>query len=170
MPVTAWFRPINQIRCSLPLLCSLPHLHGKSKIASVGSVSRIPATEIEDVIVKSLQRASYRSKVMAVLQWDAGRGPQRVAGIRSHASMSRGSSGSGAEVGRRRRNILTRPTTASSLEFRGRSRHPGDPRRILLHGIPGTEAVRTRIEPVARACVSAIARGRRSPTRSCQVE
>src|SRR5450432_2167784 len=33
---------------------SLPHLHGESKIASVGSVSRIPATEIEDVILKSL--------------------------------------------------------------------------------------------------------------------
>jgi hypothetical protein len=32
---------------------SLPHLHGESKTASVGSVSRIPATEIEDVIVKS---------------------------------------------------------------------------------------------------------------------
>jgi site-specific DNA recombinase len=34
---------------------SLPHLHGESKTAPVGSVSRIPATEIEDVIVKSLQ-------------------------------------------------------------------------------------------------------------------
>src|SRR5882762_66968 len=33
---------------------SLPHLHGESKTASVGSVSRIPATEIEGVIVKSL--------------------------------------------------------------------------------------------------------------------
>ncbi len=33
---------------------SLPHLHGESKTASVGSVSRIPATDIEDVIAKSL--------------------------------------------------------------------------------------------------------------------
>src|SRR5258707_1274656 len=33
---------------------SLPHLHGESKIASVGSVSRIPATEIEDIVVKSI--------------------------------------------------------------------------------------------------------------------
>jgi len=30
---------------------SLPHLHGESKIASVGSVSRIPATEVEDIVV-----------------------------------------------------------------------------------------------------------------------
>src|SRR3979490_1340132 len=33
---------------------SLPHLHGESKTASVGSVSRIPAAAIEDIIVKSL--------------------------------------------------------------------------------------------------------------------
>src|SRR4051794_25243296 len=33
---------------------SLPHLYGESKTASVGSVSRIPATEIEDVVVKSI--------------------------------------------------------------------------------------------------------------------
>jgi site-specific DNA recombinase len=41
---------------------SLPHLHGESKIASVGSVSRIPATEIEDVIVKSLQEYLFARK------------------------------------------------------------------------------------------------------------
>src|SRR6266404_6594866 len=33
---------------------SLPHLHGESKTAIVGSVSRVPAAEIEDVIAKSL--------------------------------------------------------------------------------------------------------------------
>jgi site-specific DNA recombinase len=33
---------------------SLPHLHGESKIASVGSVPRVPATDIENIIVKSL--------------------------------------------------------------------------------------------------------------------
>src|SRR3982074_1856038 len=33
---------------------SLPHLHGESKTASVGSVSRVPATDIESIIVKSL--------------------------------------------------------------------------------------------------------------------
>jgi site-specific DNA recombinase len=31
---------------------SLPHLKGESKTVSVGSVSRIPATDIEDIIVK----------------------------------------------------------------------------------------------------------------------
>src|SRR3979411_2394506 len=33
---------------------SLPHLHGESKTAAVGSVSRVPATDIENIIVKSL--------------------------------------------------------------------------------------------------------------------
>jgi site-specific DNA recombinase len=33
---------------------SLPHLKGESKIVSVGSVSRIPATDIEGIIVKSM--------------------------------------------------------------------------------------------------------------------
>jgi DNA invertase Pin-like site-specific DNA recombinase len=33
---------------------SLPHLKGESKTASVGSVSRIPATDIEDIIVRSV--------------------------------------------------------------------------------------------------------------------
>jgi hypothetical protein len=33
---------------------SLPHLHGESKTASVGSISRVPAAEIEDIVVKSI--------------------------------------------------------------------------------------------------------------------
>jgi hypothetical protein len=33
---------------------SLPHLQGESRTVSVGSVSRIPATDIEDIIVKSV--------------------------------------------------------------------------------------------------------------------
>src|ERR1700694_4939146 len=33
---------------------SLPHLKGESKTISVGSVSRIPATDIEDIIIKSV--------------------------------------------------------------------------------------------------------------------
>jgi hypothetical protein len=33
---------------------SLPHLKGESRTVSVGSVSRIPATDIEDIIVKSV--------------------------------------------------------------------------------------------------------------------
>src|SRR5712672_1403888 len=38
---------------------SLPHLKGESKTVSVGSVSRIPATDVEDIIVKSVHE--YRA-------------------------------------------------------------------------------------------------------------
>jgi hypothetical protein len=33
---------------------ALPRMHGESKTAAVGSVSRVPATDIENTIVKSL--------------------------------------------------------------------------------------------------------------------
>src|ERR1700756_4182754 len=33
---------------------SLPCLHGAAKTAKVGSVTRVPATDIEDVVLKSL--------------------------------------------------------------------------------------------------------------------
>jgi site-specific DNA recombinase len=33
---------------------SLPCLHGAAKTAKIGSVTRVPATDIEDVVVKSL--------------------------------------------------------------------------------------------------------------------
>src|SRR6202051_3477998 len=35
---------------------SLPHVYGESKTASVGSVSRVPAAEIEGVIIKTLHK------------------------------------------------------------------------------------------------------------------
>src|SRR3977135_2306154 len=35
---------------------SLPHLHGESKSASVGSISRVPATDIEDAVVNFLHK------------------------------------------------------------------------------------------------------------------
>src|ERR1700716_3062873 len=34
---------------------SMPHLNGESKTVSVGSVSRIPAPDIENIIVKSVK-------------------------------------------------------------------------------------------------------------------
>jgi len=33
---------------------SLPHLHGESRTASVGAVSRVPAADVENIVVKSL--------------------------------------------------------------------------------------------------------------------
>src|SRR5882762_5484225 len=46
---------------------SLPHLKGESKTVSVGSVSRIPATDVEDIIVKSVHEylAAQRAQLTA---------------------------------------------------------------------------------------------------------
>src|SRR5229473_1507711 len=64
---------------------SLPHLHGESKTASVGSVSRIPAADIEDIIVKSLNEhlISQREKPTSSLAHvrDSNVALEQVAGI-----------------------------------------------------------------------------------------
>src|SRR5258705_8196323 len=59
-PVKSWslaFRVVDRaVHCGVRYrsYVSLPHLHGESKTASVGSISRVPATDIESIIVKSL--------------------------------------------------------------------------------------------------------------------
>src|SRR6202166_2907653 len=55
MSVIAWF-PTHATKAGVRYryYVSLPHLHGESKTASVGSVSRVPATDIESIIVTSL--------------------------------------------------------------------------------------------------------------------
>src|SRR6266403_1821632 len=67
---------------------SLPHLHGESKTASAGSVSRIPAADIEDVIVKSLEEhlaaRQDKSTISAARIGGCGDLAQLVAGIVVH--------------------------------------------------------------------------------------
>src|SRR5258708_21419826 len=48
---------------------SLPHLYGESKTASVGSVSRVPATEIENIIVKSLNEHCLVNAIARGRRW-----------------------------------------------------------------------------------------------------
>ena len=52
---------------------SLPHLYGESKTALVGSVSRVPATDIEDIIVNSLNVHLIVQKKECKLQHDTRR-------------------------------------------------------------------------------------------------
>src|SRR6266436_2487804 len=64
---------------------STPFLHGEAKTASAGSVSRIPAADIEDVIVKSLKEhlaaKQDKSTIGAVRIGDRGDLAQLIAGI-----------------------------------------------------------------------------------------
>jgi site-specific DNA recombinase len=62
---------------------STPFLHGEAKTASAGSVSRVPAAEIEDVVVKSLKEhlAANEATISAVQLGDFGTVALLVAAI-----------------------------------------------------------------------------------------
>jgi DNA invertase Pin-like site-specific DNA recombinase len=138
---------------------SLPHLHGESKTASVGSVSRIPATEIEDVIVNSLHEYLIAQKEKPssggtrvgdrkVLQDSIA----RIEVHQDHLAM-RLKSAAGEETSSSADDLLISIAWQKPPSRRSR--------QILLpHGVPRNEVRPTRVERRARL-VSAIARGRR---------
>jgi site-specific DNA recombinase len=137
---------------------SLPHLHGESKTASVGSVSRIPATDIEDVIV------TFHEHLIAQKAKPSSSGTQvgdrkvlqdSIARIDVHEDhlAIRLKSADDEETSDSTDNHLLSVPWQKPPSKRAR--------RILLpHGIPRNEVRPTRIERRARL-VSAIARGRR---------
>jgi site-specific DNA recombinase len=136
---------------------SLPHLKGESKTTSVGSVSRIPATEIENIIVKSVNEH---------LQHD-----QPSSG-RAHANDLSLITEQVVRIDVRKDRLIVRFKSAGTDE----ESHSADDqmlsipwqkppsrksRQILIPlGVPRNEVRPTRIERRARL-VNAIARGRR---------
>ncbi len=133
---------------------SLPHLHGESKTASVGSVSRIPATEIEDVIIKSLHAQKKNPSSKATQIGDRKILQDSIARIDVHEDhLAIRLSSADDET--------SDPTDDRLLSIPWQKPPSRRSREILLpHGIPRNEVRRTRIERRARL-VSAIARGRR---------
>jgi site-specific DNA recombinase len=138
---------------------SLPHLHGESKTASVGSISRVPATDIESIIVKSLNEHLIAQK-------------EKPASSQTHVRDSKAALEQVARIDVYEDRLAVRLKSADDEE-------PSDPaddyllsipwqkppsrksKQILVpHGIPKREIRPTRIERRARL-VSAIARGRR---------
>jgi site-specific DNA recombinase len=138
---------------------SLPHLHGESKTASVGSVSRIPATDIEDAIVKSLHERLIAQKEKPCCSGtqvgDRRVWQDSIARIDVHEDHL-------AIRLKSADNEETSDTTADHLLSIPWQKPPSKrARQILLpHGVPRNEVRPTRIERRARL-VSAIARGRR---------
>jgi site-specific DNA recombinase len=138
---------------------SLPHLHGESKTACVGSVSRVSAAEIEDVIVQSLQKP-----LIAQTEKPSSSGTHIV----DHNVLQ----GSIARIDIHEDHLAvwlksaddeeTSDTTAEHLLSIPWQKPPSKrARQILLpHGVPRNEVRPTRIGRRARL-VSAIARGRR---------
>jgi DNA invertase Pin-like site-specific DNA recombinase len=138
---------------------SLPHLNGESKIASVGSVSRVPAADIEDVIVKFLgqhlvaQKEKQTSSAPQI--GDRKTVLELVARIDVHEDRLavRLKSADAEEASDKADDHL--------LSIPWRKPPSRKSRQILIpHGIPKNEVRPTRIERRARL-VNAIARGRR---------
>jgi site-specific DNA recombinase len=138
---------------------SLPHLHGESKTASVGSVSRVPATDIEDVIVKSLHEHLIAQKEKPsssgtqvgdrkVLQDSI----ERIDVHENHLTIRLKSADDDETSDSTDDHLLCIPWQKPPSK---------KDRQILLpHSVPRSEVRPTRIERRARL-VSAIARGRR---------
>jgi len=136
---------------------SLPHLHGESKTASVGSVSRVPATDIEDTIVNSLNESLVvqREKPNSIITR-----PDRKVILEQVARV---------DVHEDRLAIRLKPAGDEGkadaaddlLSVPWLKPPPRKSRQILIpHDIPKSEVRPTRIERRARL-VNAIARGRR---------
>jgi hypothetical protein len=138
---------------------SLPHLHGESKTATVGSVSRIPATDIEDIIVKSLDEhlIAQKEKPASGIADSGDRQLvlEQVARVEVHEDrlvirLKAAEAEEAADLG-----------NGHSLSIPWQKLPSRKSRQILVpHGIPKNEVRPTRIERRARL-VSAIARGRR---------
>jgi hypothetical protein len=137
---------------------SLPHLKGESKTVSVGSVSRIPATDIEDIIVKSVSehlvaqdgqstssspRADDRSVMIAaqVVRIDVHK-DRVIVRLKSAGTEEESTDGQSLSI------LWQKPPSRKS-------------RQILIPlGVPRNEVRPIRIERRARL-VNAISRGRR---------
>src|SRR5467141_2327682 len=138
---------------------SLPHLYGESKTASVGSVSRIPAIDIEDTIVNSLNKRLIVQKEKpnsSITRLDDRKVIlEQVARIDVHED----------RLAIRLKFANDEETSDAAdnhlLSIPWQKPPSRKSRQILVpHGIPKSEVRPTRIERRARL-VSAIARGRR---------
>jgi site-specific DNA recombinase len=136
---------------------SLPLLHGESKTASVGSVSRIPAASIEDTIIKSLnEHLIAQIEMPSSTQVADGQAVlEHVARIDVHVDhlIIRFKAADGEEIPNSEdEQLLSIPWQKASFR---------KSRQILVpHGMTPNEVRPTRIERRARL-VNAIARGRR---------
>src|SRR6202011_3361884 len=138
---------------------SLPHLHGESKTASVGSVSRVPATDIENIIVKALNEHLIAQK-------------EKPAFSRTHVKDGKAALEQVVRIDVHEDRVAVRLKSADDEETSNAAdgyllsipwqKPPSRKSRQILipHGIPKSEIRPTRIERRARL-VSAIARGRR---------
>jgi hypothetical protein len=137
---------------------SLPHLKGQSKTATVGSVSRVPATDIEATITKSVKQhlAGQRGQPSRRTQSDdRGLIAEQVVRIDVHKDrLIVRLKSAGSQEG-------SHSVDGQSISIPWKKRPGRKSREILVPlGVPRNEVRPTRIERRVRL-VNAIARGRR---------
>jgi hypothetical protein len=138
---------------------SLPRLHGESRTAMVGSVSRVRASDVEDIIVKSrdvhLIAKKERPASDSANSGDRQRLLEQVARIEVHNDRLV------VRLKAAEHEQAAEEADGHSLSIPWQKSPSRKSRQILLpHGIPKSEVRPTKIERRARL-VSAIARGRR---------
>jgi site-specific DNA recombinase len=137
---------------------SLPHLKGDSKTVSVGSVSRIPATDIEDIIVKSVNEhlaAQHDQPSSSTAQADDRNLMIAKQVVRIDVQKDR------LIVGLKSAGNKEESTVGQSLSIPWQKPPSRKSRQILIPlGVPRNEVRPIRIERRARL-VNAISRGRR---------
>jgi DNA invertase Pin-like site-specific DNA recombinase len=135
---------------------SLPHLYGESKTASVGSVSRIPAAEIEGTVVKAINAHLIACR-------------ERPGSGTANIGVGKVIIERAARIDVHEDRLVIRLKSVDSEEASDEDvisipwqKPPSRRSRQILipHGVPKSEIRPTRIERRARL-VSAIARGRR---------
>src|ERR1700682_1491980 len=136
---------------------SLPHLKGESKTVSVGSVSRIPATDIEDIIIKSVNEYLVAQQSQSTSRRaqadDRGLIAEQVVRIDVHKDR--------LIVRFKSAGTEEESTDGQLLSIPWQKSPPRKSRQILIPlGVPRNQVRPTRIERRARL-VNAIARGRR---------
>jgi site-specific DNA recombinase len=138
---------------------SLPHLRGESKTASVGSVSRVPAADIEHIIVQALNEYLIAQKEKPAFSLthvrDGKAVVERVTRINVHEDRL------AVELKSADGEDTSKAADEHLLSIPWQKPPSRKSRQILIpHGIPKEGIRPTRIERRARL-VSAIARGRR---------
>ena len=106
---------------------STPVLHGEAKTASVGSVSRIPAADIEDIVVKSLkEHLANQEQVGNKYRALGGSRRPRTAGRRHRRAQGQADHSGSNQITRTKHPI---PRMIGRSQFPGRNRHPKNPAR-----------------------------------------
>jgi site-specific DNA recombinase len=138
---------------------SLPHLHGESKTATLGSLSRVRASDVEDIILRSLDAHLVAQKRRPAA--DNANSADRQLLLEQVARIEVHDERLVVRLKAAEAEQATDVADGHLLSIPWEKPPSRKSRQILLpHGIPKSEVRPTRIERRARL-VSAIARGRR---------